>query len=548
MFSLTTIPDFENQADRNSDNVYSFEVEATSTTGFTVVQQIDLAVTDAVEVVEFVTTEFILEENTRRLLELDAVTSDGSALLYSIVGGDDVAEFQFSQDSTTFGLLVRPDFEAAADFSGDNVYEFAVRAQSVTGADFTQVIRVAVENVLETVIANDDTATVDEGSTVQVDVVANDIVDSFDQIDSVELVEVTNGTAVLNSAGQIEFVHDGSETTTAEVTYRIANQEGSSDTATVVFAVSPVDDLAITGDDSFVLEFAVPTSLTTAELIANDFDSDSNLNDFELQIVDGPSQGTVVVSNGSVVFTPFVGFEGTDTFSYQLVSSDGLVRSDVAAVSATIESPAIGNIPADNVEPENEVEESDGDDANGDESNGDENLADGVGLNRSMDKLEEESNSDGRTQSISPVDFGSSQQGVSEAADSDLEDSQGLLSLEFNSSVYEYFGRAQFLDLAKLEHAESQIGEFVDSYGHFTSQLSLSQFSGSAAGADSDSKPSLSWDVGDFVFNNSVGWMTALTGFTVLTGFTLTTSQIHRVLDVGLLLDGEESIEDIVSS
>jgi len=193
-----------------------------------------------------------------------------------------------------------------------------------------------VLNDVETVVAIDDSATVDQGSSVQVDVTANDQVGPLDRLDLVEVVSVSNGTASVNDAGQIEFIHDGSETASAEVVYRIVNEEGNFSTATVNLVINSIDEALVqTVPDQLELVARQRTTFSIDQILANDFGDGASLTDFRVDIVGAPSQGTVVVddANGVLIFTPSEGFIGGDSFEYRLVSPDGAVLSEVAAVS-----------------------------------------------------------------------------------------------------------------------------------------------------------------------------------------------------------------------
>ena len=105
--------------------------------------------------------------------------------------------------------------------------------------------------------------------------------------------------------------------------------------------------------------------------------------------------------------------------------------------------------------------------------------------------------------------------------------------------------RDRFLDLAKQELSVIS-SEALQSTDDFSQQLSLRQF---VVGPDIQNKSSLldvsNLDLGDLTPPILGAGMLA---FAIVTAATLTSSQIPRVLDVGVLLDDEESIEEIVSS
>ena len=369
---------------------------------------------------------------------------------------------------------------------------------------------------------------VDEGETVLIDVVANDDIDPMDKLELIEVVSATNGTATVNSVGQIEFVHDGSDTTSAEVTYRIVNQELSESSATVSIEVYPVDDLAILQSDQIEVDLLRNTSFTiatVADLMRNDFDSDSNLSDFDIEIVQGSfsqSQGTIEVNNqGNVIFTPNDGFDGSDViFQYQLVDimPDGSrqIRSDVTSVSVEFSQL-----------PNREVTDNE---QGGDRQTTDATtiIPEGTGLKLPMTTENEEA--EALPQSIeSTNDSLSSQSGYITPDDVGSGEDRAGLTLDFEGNVYSYIGRTQFVDLVDLELSEFQLRDSIQSNTVPGNHLFLSQLivGGSPVESSAGEEPSAL----------SVGLQSAplISGlaFTVawgITGLTVGGSHVYRRL------------------
>lgn len=89
----------------------------------------------------------------------------------------------------------------------------------------------------------------------------------------------------------------------------------------------------VANDDAFSVE--TDSVDNVLDVLANDTDPDGD----PLSIVDvsQPSNGQADVSNGTVVYTPASGFEGTDTFTYTI--DDGFDGQDSATVSVAVQSP-----------------------------------------------------------------------------------------------------------------------------------------------------------------------------------------------------------------
>jgi hypothetical protein len=104
-----------------------------------------------------------------------------------------------------------------------------------------------VAPVNEAPVAAGDSASVDEGASVNIDLAANDT-DADDGLDLTTITIVAgpaNGVLQVNANGTVTYSHNGSETTTDSFTYTIKDLAGAaSNTATVSITVipAPVND------------------------------------------------------------------------------------------------------------------------------------------------------------------------------------------------------------------------------------------------------------------------------------------------------------------
>jgi hypothetical protein len=74
---------------------------------------------------------------------------------------------------------------------------------------------------------------------------------------------------------------------------------------------------------------------TTIDVLANDWDSDGYVVVSSVSVASGPSNGSATVNNdGSITYTPDVGFSGTDSFTYSIYDDD--YSSASATVSVTV--------------------------------------------------------------------------------------------------------------------------------------------------------------------------------------------------------------------
>ncbi len=90
------------------------------------------------------------------------------------------------------------------------------------------------------------------------------------------------------------------------------------------------DDTAATDQDSFVV---IP-------VLANDTDPDGTVVVACTKVVTAPAHGTAVVdtASGNIAYTPATGFNGTDTFVYEICDDKG--ATDTATVTVTVRPPA----------------------------------------------------------------------------------------------------------------------------------------------------------------------------------------------------------------
>ncbi len=189
-------------------------------------------------------------------------------------------------------------------------------------------------------VAVADVATVAEGGTVSVAVLANDTdPDSTLAYASVSIQTLpTNGSAVVGATG-VTYTHDGSETTADSFTYRVNDGFVDSNTVTVAITVTPANDAPVAIEDLGTV--AEGASLSVA-VLANDVDPDSTLAYTNVVLQSQPSHGTAVVGATGVTYT-HDGSEGsTDAFTYQV--NDGSGDSNTVTVSITVT--PVNDVPA----------------------------------------------------------------------------------------------------------------------------------------------------------------------------------------------------------
>ncbi len=118
--------------------------------------------------------------------------------------------------------------------------------------------------------------------------------------------------------------------------YAICDSLAACDTATVTITVLAVIDAPVANDDTVVTNEDTPVTIDVA---ANDTDPDGNLDlgstNNTCATCTSPSNGVLTNSgDGSFVYTPTLGFSGSDGFVYAIC--DSLAACDTATVTITV--------------------------------------------------------------------------------------------------------------------------------------------------------------------------------------------------------------------
>ncbi|MGQ1911823.1 cadherin-like domain-containing protein, partial [Marinifilum sp. RC60d5] len=174
----------------------------------------------------------------------------------------------------------------------------------------------------------------DEDTPVDIPVLTNDV-DLDGTIDPGSLViigQASNGTLVVdNVTGIVSYTPDENFQGTDSFTYEVCDDEGACDFATVTVTVKDVNDPPVALDNNAITDEDVPVVIN---VLANDSDVDGTLDLTSLQVVSGPSNGTVSINptTGEITYTPNADYHGDDEFTYQICDDDGACTTAVVYV------------------------------------------------------------------------------------------------------------------------------------------------------------------------------------------------------------------------
>ncbi|MEL6438904.1 MAG: tandem-95 repeat protein [Cyanobacteria bacterium J06621_8] len=242
-----------------------------------------------------------------------------------------------SSDGIAF---VNPDgnieFTPAANFNGTASFNYTV----TDGVDTSMaIVEFVVNPINDILIANDDLATTDEDTPVVIlasDLFTNDINDDVEKsLNISQIINVVNGTAVLNAAGNVEFTPQANFNGTASFDYQVTDGTDI-ETAAVEIQVNPVNDAPFANTDTVTTDEDLAITISSAEILSNDSDLEGDSISFVS--LDNVANGSVLINaDGNIEFTPEENFNGITTFNYTVTDgtseSVGLVEIEVNPVN-----------------------------------------------------------------------------------------------------------------------------------------------------------------------------------------------------------------------
>lgn len=218
------------------------------------------------------------------------------------------------------------DYTPKAEFSGIDIINYKIDDNELGTA--TAKVTVTVTAVNDSPVAQDDSATTTEDTSVTVNVLANDS-DVDDEVLSVAVVDVTNGGALSNPDHSITYFPAENFSGEAVVNYTVTDAQGLTANAKLVVTVTAVNDPPVAQNDSAVTQEDLPV---VVDILANDNDADGDTLTVTLGTVTG---GSVTASSGSTItFTPTLNFNGQALVNYSV--SDGNGGSASATVNINV--------------------------------------------------------------------------------------------------------------------------------------------------------------------------------------------------------------------
>lgn len=243
----------------------------------------------------------------------------------------------FADGSFTF------DTAGAYESLGDATGQLVARLQSVqytvtdaNGASATESLRFSVQGVNDAPDAVNDTENTDQDTAINISVLANDTDVEGDSFTVTAVTQGTNGTVVIEADNTITYTPDSAFSGSDSFTYTVTDEHGASSIGTVNVGVAFVNLAPEAVADAYTV--AEDGTLDTVALalpgvLANDSDPNGDPLTVSLQV--DVSNGTLNLNaDGSFIYTPNAGFNGADSFTYEV--QDGNGGSDTAVVNLDV--------------------------------------------------------------------------------------------------------------------------------------------------------------------------------------------------------------------
>jgi hypothetical protein len=245
--------------------------------------------------------------------------------------GDPLSIFSFSQPPNgTVSLNSNGTLRYTPDPNYNGPDSFTYTISDGNGGFDTATVSLTVKPVNDAPIAVDDIRTINEDSTININVLANDSDVDGNTLSVSGFTQPANGTVTQNANGTLKYTPNADYNGTDTFTYTVSDGNGGFDTATVKVNVCPVNDRPDAVNDARTLN---EDSAININVLANDTDVDGNT--LTVSSFTQPANGTVTTGPGGTLrYTPNANYNGSDSFTYTV--SDGNGGFDTATVSLTV--------------------------------------------------------------------------------------------------------------------------------------------------------------------------------------------------------------------
>ena len=262
-------------------------------------------------------------------------------LANDIAASENVLTVVSSTDPAHGTATVNPDgsftYAPDLDYVGDDSFDYTITDIDANTATTTVTLTIDPANTPP--VAADDAYATDEDTLLTVPapgLLANDTGAEGATLTVSLVTGPTLGTLVLTPDGSFTYMPNANAFGTDSFTYQAGDGTSLSNAATVTLTINPVNDAPTAADDAYAIYPNGTLTIDAPGVLGNDTDVEGD--PLTVAVVSDPGNGTLTLNpDGSFLYTPIIGFVGTDSFTY--VANDGAADSNVATVTIKVNTP-----------------------------------------------------------------------------------------------------------------------------------------------------------------------------------------------------------------
>jgi VCBS repeat-containing protein len=240
--------------------------------------------------------------------------------------------------ASSFNLNSDGSFTYVHDGSETTSDSFTYKANDGASDSNVATVHITITPVNDAPVANDDSATVAEGGTINMaapGVLANDTDPDGPSLTVVLVSGPSHASAFsLNADGSYVYVHDGSETTSDSFTYKASDGSLFSNVATVHITITPVNDAPVANNDTYTVAEGGTLNIAAPGVLGNDTDADGP--SLHTVLVSGPAHASSFTLNADGSFSYVHDGSETISDSFTYKANDGSLDSNVATMNITV--------------------------------------------------------------------------------------------------------------------------------------------------------------------------------------------------------------------
>ena len=337
--AIVTDNEFNSTIDLSTleDNNYAVLADASNSSGISAIQfSMDITILPEIDLTPPVwpsSYNINIDENETFSYELNATDNASTTLMYSIVGGLDEALFSLNGSTLTF--LTNKDFENPTDNDFDNIYEVILSTMDEANNETNQSVAITINNVIDEapVLVNPLAINIDENissNTVIFQVLKDGNNSDENTTDAFYITNGNDGNFTINSNGEITVSStsnlDFGINSSYTLTITASNDGGTSESVTLTININNVNEITAIDDNATLDE----DSNITINVLNNDLEEDNK--QLTVSIATNASNGTAILNNNQIIYTPNENYFGVDTIEYTVSNNEDEANATVNIV------------------------------------------------------------------------------------------------------------------------------------------------------------------------------------------------------------------------